>query len=365
MYSTCLYCQHDLGRNESLELFPVGRRLAFDQAKGRLWVVCTSCGRWNLTPLEERWEAIEGCEKLFRDTVLRASSDNIGLARLTSGLELIRVGRPQFPEYASWRYADKFRRRRNVARLTAVAVLAGYAAVAVGLPAIAAAAGATLGGGTSFGLMYTSFLEERRRRRPLGEATLADGSPVSLLQAHVAGMTIDAAVEEEWRVELPKVSRSFLTTKVKEAGRPKFLGIPSLDGFRPGLPLSTEESRRVLGRTSAIYNQKGGAAVDVRYALEVFEETKGEASSRLASYVHKQVDHRARLADIPTPVRLALEMQLSETNERRWLDGDLYLLESAWEEAEKLAAIADSLTLPEWVSEKLGRLRGNDGQVGG
>ena len=148
MYTTCLHCQHDLGRNESLELFPVGRRLAFDQAKGRLWVICTNCGRWNLTPMEERWEAIEGCEKLFRDTVLRASTDNIGLAKLTSGLELIRVGQPQFPEYASWRYADKFRRRRNVAWVAGLAGLAGYITVSLVIPQLAAAAGFTVGGGT-------------------------------------------------------------------------------------------------------------------------------------------------------------------------------------------------------------------------
>ncbi len=52
----------------AIEHFPVGRRLAFDAAKGRLWVVCHHCGRWNLSPLEERWEAIEECERLFRGT---------------------------------------------------------------------------------------------------------------------------------------------------------------------------------------------------------------------------------------------------------------------------------------------------------
>ncbi len=30
------------------------------------------CLRWNLSPLEERWEAIEQCERLFGDTQLRA-----------------------------------------------------------------------------------------------------------------------------------------------------------------------------------------------------------------------------------------------------------------------------------------------------
>jgi hypothetical protein len=59
MYSTCIFCNKPLGANESLEAFPVGERLAFDPARGRLWVVCRACERWNLTPLDERWEAIE------------------------------------------------------------------------------------------------------------------------------------------------------------------------------------------------------------------------------------------------------------------------------------------------------------------
>src|SRR5918997_842011 len=89
MYSTCLFCHADLGSNEVVEAFPVGRRLAFDQARGRLWVVCPKCGRWNLTPIEERWEAIEECERLFAGTRLRASTDQVGLARLREGLELV------------------------------------------------------------------------------------------------------------------------------------------------------------------------------------------------------------------------------------------------------------------------------------
>ena len=56
MYSTCLFCNGSLGANEAIEPFPVGERLAFDAAKGRLWVICRRCERWNLSPLEERWE---------------------------------------------------------------------------------------------------------------------------------------------------------------------------------------------------------------------------------------------------------------------------------------------------------------------
>ena len=48
-----MYCKKPLGSNEVVESFPVGRRLAFDAARGRLWVVCSHCERWNLSPLEE------------------------------------------------------------------------------------------------------------------------------------------------------------------------------------------------------------------------------------------------------------------------------------------------------------------------
>src|SRR5690242_16325906 len=119
MFPSCLFCHASLGTNAMVEHFPVGRRLAFDGDKGRLWVVCTKCGQWNLSPLEERWEAIEECERFFRGTRLRVSTDNIGLARLADGLTLVRIGRPQRPEMAAWRYGDQFGRRRRRAILYA------------------------------------------------------------------------------------------------------------------------------------------------------------------------------------------------------------------------------------------------------
>src|SRR5262245_23124211 len=143
MYSTCLFCNQSLGSNEAVEAFPVGRRLAFDQRRGRLWVVCRKCEKWNLTPREERWEAIEACERLFRDARKRVSTDNIGLARLNEGLELVRIGEPQRPEFAAWRYGDQFGRRRRrlwlrsmgggVAYVTSMhlGAAAGFASIAV------------------------------------------------------------------------------------------------------------------------------------------------------------------------------------------------------------------------------------------
>ena len=72
MYSTCLFCASSLGTNEAIEAFPVGSHVAFDAARGRLWAICPRCGRWNLAPIEERWEAVEDAERLFTDTRMRA-----------------------------------------------------------------------------------------------------------------------------------------------------------------------------------------------------------------------------------------------------------------------------------------------------
>jgi len=130
MYSTCLFCRAPLGANERIEHFPVGRRLAFDSAKGRLWVVCPSCSRWNLTPLEARWEAIEECERLLRTTPARLTTDRVGLAVL-GPFSLVRVGAPARRELAWWRYGRRLRRRLWGGRAHDVAF---FGTVSVALP---------------------------------------------------------------------------------------------------------------------------------------------------------------------------------------------------------------------------------------
>ena len=85
MYSTCLFCHASLGANEVIEHFPVGRRLAFDATRGRLWAVCGVCRQWNLTPLEERWEAIEEAERGQAHTIVLGSHGKHGLAKALLG----------------------------------------------------------------------------------------------------------------------------------------------------------------------------------------------------------------------------------------------------------------------------------------
>ena len=148
MFKTCMFCNRPLGANQVIEHFPVGRRLAFDAQRGRLWVVCRRCERWNLSPLEERWEAVEMCEQLFRDTRVRVSTDNVGLAKHPEGLELVRIGRPMRPEFAAWRYGDQFGRRRKRALLYTMAGTVVFGGIVVGGSLAGMSGGASGSSGT-------------------------------------------------------------------------------------------------------------------------------------------------------------------------------------------------------------------------
>lgn len=182
MFSTCLFCHGALGTNEVLEHFPVGRRLAFDADQGRLWVVCPSCERWNLTPLEERWEAIEEAERQHRRTTRRVATDNIALARLPEGLELVRIGRPLRPEFAAWRYGDQFGRRRRRAWAY------GAGTVAVSVASWLSPLGVTIGLGLgAAGLLQAAYygLQWHHMRTAVVQVRDADGRAFRLSRADV------------------------------------------------------------------------------------------------------------------------------------------------------------------------------------
>jgi hypothetical protein len=66
---------------------------------------------------------------------------------------------------------------------------------------------------------------------------------------------------------------------------------------------------------------------------------------------------RASLKRVPLATRLALEMATHEESERRALEGELYVLEEAWKQADEIAAIADDMFLPQSVDDELARLK--------
>ncbi|MEO7217639.1 MAG: hypothetical protein ABI026_05550 [Gemmatimonadaceae bacterium] len=345
MYSTCLFCHHDLGANKVVEHFPIGRRLAFDQAKGRLWVVCKSCERWNLTPVAERWEAIEECEKLFRDTTLRMSTDHIGLARVSEGLELVRVGQPQRPEMAAWRYGDQFgRRRKRYMMMTGAGVVAAGALIS-GYAALGLLAG---GGGTLLNVGSISFQSMRRRR--IAARVPTPQGVLEVTHAQLPEAKIVRSDDTRWQLSLvyqaPRGNNSVYKWYEYD---------PRSKDRRRTLLLDPDDALPAVAALLPRVNGSGGSARHVQTAVGLVEDA-GHATRLLETAARVALKGRwnpfsnGSLSTIPLEARLALEMMTHEADERRALEGELAVLEARWKEAEEIAGISDNMFLPASVT---------------
>ena len=322
MYSTCLFCHASLEANDAIEHFPVGRRLAFDAARGRLWVICRRCRQWNLTPTEERWEAIEECERFFRGTRLRVSTEHIGLARLTSGVELVRIGRPERPEFAAWRYGSQLGQRRRTAMVKAGIGVGALGALVVG----GVAAGVGIGG---FGWVIGQLGERIVMGSPdrvVARIPVAEVGEVAVKRTHLGRLQLLAADDDRtWRVALPHRKETVMLD-----------GLPAIHALAKLLPQLNRfgGSRERVSEAVALIERE---ADPVRF----FDVAAREAKSR----------EKARVSSLPETMRLALEMTAHEDTERRALEGELDLLEQAWQQAEEVAAIADNLLVPAFVDD--------------
>ncbi|NLG62624.1 MAG: hypothetical protein GX539_10285 [Candidatus Cloacimonetes bacterium] len=334
MYSTCIFCNGALGTNEVLEDFPVGRRIAFDAARGRLWVVCRRCERWNLSPIEERWEAIEAAERIFRETRMRVSTDQIGLARHREGLELVRIGAPQRPEFAAWRYGDQFGRRRRRALL-----VGGATAGVIGTVAIAGVVTGVLSGAIL--AQSGNFVNLWQNARTLVRVRAPDGRLLKLKRPDLQAAALRPDTEAGGFVlELRNKRRVTHVFRGEQAERIAGVMMPRLNaaGARPSVVQDAVTTLERAGGPEAF--------------LEDLLRTPPVASRGRRQLLEPGT---LKLGRLPTPSRLALEMALHEEQERRALEGELKALELAWQEAEEVAAIADDLLLPDRVLRMLGR----------
>lgn len=334
---------------------PIGHRLAFDADRGRLWVVCRKCERWNLTPFEERWEAIEQCERAFRETRVRVSTDHIGLARLKDGTDLVRIGNPLRPEFAAWRYGDQFGRRRRK-RLW---IGAGSAVAAGAIVAGAVGSGVGLFGLVQFApalsniIMSRYYVQTRTRiHLPSGEYLRLAGR-VLLINSSERGWGLDIGygerLNEDKDTRLARRLGKLVTTNDMEIGRMRVFG---------------DDAQAVLRRIMPMLNRGGGTRRQISESVKLIEEVGDPAmftswaSKQMRAWAARSVfGDTGGFETMPAAARLALEMAINEENERRALQGELALLEQVWREAEEVASIADSLTIPMSITAKLQQLK--------
>jgi hypothetical protein len=354
MYSTCIFCHTALGTNDAIEHFPVGRRLAFDAVRGRLWVVCRSCERWNLTPLEERWEAIEECERLFSNTKLRVSTDEIGLGRTRDGTTLIRIGEPQRPEMAAWRYGDQFGRRRRRYLLWSGAGIAAVAGLVIAGP-VTGLIGAGAVNLVNVGNLVRAVRTVARVKTERGVLNLNQRSlnTIALRPDPMSGF------EMEVPYQIPL--------------RQKLLGL-NTGGFVQGAVTLRGDAALAAARVLLPHvNAGGGNPSAVGEAVSILEADQSPTSLFTRFAAEKDRSHRTifreglvslgrgepqhRLGGLSPAQRLALEMVLHEDDERRALEGELAELEERWREAEEVASISDNLLVPPSVDERAATLK--------
>ena len=316
VYCTCLFCGSSLGKNHTVEHHPVGRRLAFDHHRGRLWAVCRRCNQWNLAPLDQRWEAVEECEQRFRQTPLRIATNNIGLARLPDGSELIRIGEPLRPEFAAWRYGDQFGRRRRQTLWLATAGIAAVTGVLVGGVATLAAAGAGLAGWRLGGVV------NRMRDTPRGRAlAVGHADVVTVGRKHLAETRVlcGGSWGDSWGLYLPHSGGTSV--------------------------LAGSDALRGAGVLLARINRFGALGSQVDLAVDILQRHR-DASTCFRWAGSRPERERYRLARLPMAIRLALEMAAHEETERRILLGELAGYRRRWVRAEEVAGISDGLLLP-------------------
>jgi hypothetical protein len=387
MYSSCIFCSAGLGRNEAIEHFPVGRSLAFDAGRGRLWATCPRCARWNLAPIEERWEAVESAEKLFRDSRMRVQSESIGLAKLPDGTRLIRVGEALAGELAAWRYGSQLVSRRNRYYL-GVGLAAGLGIAAAGGMWAVGALGAA-GGFVNMGRMVWERRLSGRLIHHLDAEQSPTGEPLGLRRWQLQGARLSYAAGGPV-LDLPE-------GRLPEPGREK-----DAEAWR--LTIRGEAADAVLSRTMVLANRKGAGRKDVGAALDLLSQA-GSAEAYLERAARREAAlgvprlqfvgrkppssgvglregwrrfagtfrgeimpiqrvHAAHMSvagprswhpdakrlaaeekrnRLQRPEALALEMALNDEAERRAMRGELAALERAWREAEEIAHIADQL----------------------
>lgn len=362
MYATCLHCNKSLDANESIEAFPVGRRIAFDPARGRLWAVCRHCERWNLSPIEERWEAVEQCERAFRSTGARVSTDNIGLARLRDGTELVRVGSPLRPEFAAWRYGDQFGRRRTKALATGAAVVVGAGAVIAGSVALGVSLVAIV---PAFHLLNIASMIRIAQQPSRQLVAAADGTwfrPIGTPR-----LLARDDVSEGWGVAQGYASR-FDTDTPPSMWRSlrdfqRHNGNYSLGEIR----LRGSDATALLRLALPRINRGGASRSAVSDGVALIEQAGSAAQfGKWAGTQLRQWSARQSLGDtgdlqhLPAAARLAFEMALHEDSERRALEGELAVLEAAWRHADEIARIADGLLPSPMIDARITQMRGDN-----
>ena len=312
MLKQCMFCNKPLGENQSIARFPVSKRVAFDNKRGRLWAICSSCQRWNLAPIEERWEALEDLERMTRDNGrLLSQTENIALIR-TEDIDVVQVGRAPLTEEAWWRYGRELLRRQ---RQNTIVTLAGGAAQ-LGLFFAVGFAGVWGTKRLNRGVRWARFGSHAWRGR---KHCVLCGSPLTELTYRRAQYLVLTPMDEEYTVELR-------------------CSVCGFDGRDAGYIFRGAEAHRLMRRVLAYYNYAGAGEPLIKDATARIERA-GSAREFVRSMAKRR--YYVEMGKKEHELALALEIAVNDDAERELLEMELKELEERWREEEELAGIVD------------------------
>ncbi|MEK9509742.1 hypothetical protein V3331_11790 [Gaopeijia maritima] len=332
----CLFCRKAFPENGVFEAIPLGRRFAFDSDRGRLWVICAHCHRWNLVPMEDRWEALQTLERAARDEAVPvAHTANVRLLRLRNIL-LLKVGRAALVERAWWRYGRELRSRKanfdsRGSRVSAYTFgVLNFVGDALGLadPDV------------SIDWKDSPVTDVLRWRR-FGWAAWHGRADCPYCHSTLRALRYDLSW---WCYPLAG----------EEGGTALGVPCPRCDPWTPDhiYRLEGPAAEQALRRILAYQNISGAGERMIRDATAAIEE----AGSPGAFVRDASTGDRRTLWRLGRPGTVALEIALSESVERRLLDLELRAAEFVWRREEELARITDEELTP--AAERAGRLSG-------
>jgi hypothetical protein len=332
MYTTCAFCNASLDGDGGPSGLGVGRRLAFDEWRGRLWVVCPRCARWNLTPLDDRLERIEAVARAARDGRLLANTDQVALLRWDR-YDLVRVGKPPRVELAGWRYGERLKaRQRDRAKVVVPLTLA---AIGLGVAANVAAGG-------SFGFLIWSFRD------------VADWVYVGMVGRRPV-MLLETPVCEQCGAALELKAKHLQHARI----------IPDVHhdlGVLLSCPRCRREASVLTGPDALAALRQGLGYLNVRRSSRRRAETAASVVDQIGGpdrLIRDVVRRELTLRSLHPERQLALEMAVDERAE-------VEELERQWRAAEESAHIADgTLSSTPALEEKLTQLKRKGDQPSG
>jgi hypothetical protein len=326
MYTTCAFCSGLLGGDGGSSGLGVGKRLAFDPWKSRAWVICQRCGRWNLTPYDNRLETIEALEHMAASGRVAATTEQVALLRV-GPYDVVRVGKPPRVEMATWRYGErlKAREREKLKVIIPVSIV-----VVGGMVAFNAAVGGSFGAfvgqiPSMVDGIYTGIVGNRKVGLVELPVCAACGKPMLLRAKHVQHARLSHTAHQDLTL---------------------LLSCPSCQSL--GAELSGDDAERVLRAGLTYVNLKKGKKIKkkAQEAAGYLDRHGGpEAFIRNSARLEKTVRQLAG------GEALALEMAVDE-------QAEIKELERQWRQAEEIAEIADNLTVDRRIDEELRRMKG-------